>query len=146
MSNMKQLSLHSITAVILLVGMMMFAGLLFFLVMYFVRPGLIEARTYPGAIAQIGVNNISGSTTQRVLTVHTPTQLLATTTCASRTISTVGGDITLSFYDGAPTLGQYNGHLQLSSTTQTYDSDQFGCGKLKVFAISTTTVTVTETQ
>lgn len=130
------------------VVMMGFAivGLMIIIAVYMFSPDNVEARAFPGAVAQIGVNNISGSTTQQTPTVHVPTQIMGTSTCAARTITTVGGDITISFYDGAPTLGQYNGHLQTSSTTRDYDADEFGCGMLKVFAISSTTITVTETR
>ena len=143
---MKQILNSPFLFIVALLGLMIVFGALFLFSIYFIQPIPSEARTYPGAIAQIGVNNISGSTTQRTLVAHVPTQILATTTCVARTITTTGGDITISFYDGAPTLGQYNGQLQTASTSVTYDSDQFGCGKLKMFAIASSSVTVTETQ
>ena len=110
-----------------------------------------KANTFPGSVATIGLKPDTswnfGSTTSQVLVVHTPTQVMGSSTCAARTVTvTGGGDITLSFYDGAPVLGQYNGHLQLASTTVTYDGEQVGCGMLKAFAVASTTITVSETR
>ena len=50
----------------------------------------------------------------------------------------------LSFYDGAPILTLYNGHIQAASSTVTYDADQFGCGLMRAFTIASTTLTITE--
>ena len=144
---MKQSTLNPFLIIASIVGFMLLVGVMLFMIVYLLRPESIEARTYPGAIAQIGVNNISGSTTQRALTDKVITQIFGTSTCVARIITTTGGDsIYLSFYDGAPVLGQYNGHRQGASSTETYDSDQFGCGLVRVFAIASTTVTATETR
>ena len=141
---MKKIADSPLLSSMIVMGGFAVIGATLFLLMYLFRPTPVDSRTFPGGVATIGTNNRSGTTTNQTLTVHTPTQITATSTCVARTITTVGGDITISFYDGAPTLGQYNGHWQGATTTVTYDSDQFGCGLLRVFAVASTTITVTE--
>lgn len=70
----------------------------------------------------------------------------ATSTCASRVISTVAQPVMITFTDNAgqsPT-GTY-GHLQAASTSMAYDSGLYGCGALKVYGfVASTTITVSE--
>ena len=109
------------------------------------------AGSFPGSVAQIGVNNISGSTTQQFLVSHVSTQIFGTSTCATRTITTTSYPIRLSFYDGAPSLGIYNGHIQAASTTEHYENEKIGCGLMRAFAlidgqVASTSITITETR
>jgi len=90
-----------------------------------------------------------------VLTVATTSQLsvgttaisvFATSTCATRVISTTDRAIMLTFSDRlnqTPT-GVF-GHLQSASTTVSYDAGIYGCGLYKVFGFDAkSNITVTE--
>lgn len=77
----------------------------------------------------------------------TATTIFATSTCASRIITTVANPIMLTFsdYSGQTPTGSF-GHLQAASTTVTYDSGQYGCGAVKAYSFGTASITVTETR
>lgn len=120
-------------------------------VMFFFRPQQAQGGAFPGSVAQIGVNNTSASTTRISLLPHTATQLIGTTTCAARIITTTSYPVRLSFYDGAPSLHIFGGHLQAASSTEHYDGEQFGCGVIKAFAlidggVASSSITISETQ
>lgn len=66
----------------------------------------------------------------------------AKTGCVSRTLSTLGVPIMLSFSSDV-TPSATAGHAQAASTTVTYENGSFGCGAITAFAFSSTTVTVT---
>lgn len=110
-----------------------------------------KADAFPGLVAQIGVNNTSGTTTSIALIPNVSTSIFATSTCSARIVTTKSADILLSFYDGAPTLNSFNGHLQTASTTVAYSSGQYGCGLVRAYAlvgggVASTTINITETR
>ncbi len=87
----------------------------------------------------------------RVATTTNPTvsttavTVFATSTCSSRTITTSGQPIMITFsdYNGATPTGSF-GHLQAASTTVAYDSGQYGCGLTKIYSFASQVLTVTE--
>lgn len=86
--------------------------------------------------------------TTTVQTVGTTARLLiATSTCAARIITTRAQPIMLTFsdYNGALPTATF-GHLQPASTTVVYDSGQWGCNAVEVYAFGTDTITVTESR
>lgn len=78
----------------------------------------------------------------------TQSLLFATSTCSARVITTTTGAVMLHFSDiqgKVPTA--IAGHLQLASTTVTYDSGQYGCDAVRVISASAATVvTVSESR
>ena len=141
---MKQSTSTQFLIIVSIIGFMLAVGLMLLFTAYLFRPESAQGGSFPGSVAQIGINNRSASTTSQTPAVHVPTSIFATSTCSARIVTTTGGDITLSFHDGF-VLGQYSGHLQLASTTEIYDGEQYGCGLMRVFAVSSTTITATET-
>lgn len=71
-----------------------------------------------------------------------------TENCKSRTISTVASALMLTFGDpvngdlASTTLNGTAGHLQPASTTVSYPSDEFGCGRVSAYGFSSTTITI----
>lgn len=101
------------------------------------------------AVTNLGANLATSSTAQigpqQVLTLF---PFATSTICTSRVIATGSRDIALSFAtNSAPTVtpsGQI-GARQAASTTVSYDSDIYGCGRVDVFGYGvTTTVTIWE--
>ena len=101
------------------------------------------------------------SSTKIVLAAKQTVRAFSTSTdltrsvCASRTISTYGGPVTVVFDDprinvfrdnvGSTTLSYMVGHQLASSTLHVLDSANYGCGDLYIHAPdASTTVTVTE--
>lgn len=78
----------------------------------------------------------------------------ANTACKSRVVTTDGTSaIRISFTAiptsgnvGSTTVGATVGHIQLASTTVSYDSGIYGCGTWNAWAWASTTLTLTETQ
>ena len=76
----------------------------------------------------------------------TATTVFATSTCATRTISTSGvGGAMLTFTDQYTPTSSF-GHWQAASTTVAYRGADYGCGEWKVYSSPANTLTVTETQ
>lgn len=77
----------------------------------------------------------------------TPAILFATSTCATRVITTVASPIMLTFSDvqGKVPSGT-TGHLQAASTTVAYDADLYGCGTFRAFGFVSSAITVTESR
>lgn len=97
--------------------------------------------------APSGLPSTIATSTLLSLASRTATTLIATTTCASRVVSTTNSQIMLTFSDynnAAPTATF--GHMQVASTTVVYDSGQYGCGLIKAWADAATAITVTETR
>lgn len=89
--------------------------------------------------------NIASTTAQSVST--TARLLVATSTCDARIITTRAQPVMLTFSDyNGPTPSATFGHLQSASTTVVYDSGQWGCGAVKVYAFGTDSITVSETR
>lgn len=63
--------------------------------------------------------------------------------CANRSIGTLGTPIQVISSKAGISPTAARGFPQAASTTKEYDSDLWGCGGLKVFAFSSTTLTVT---
>ena len=84
--------------------------------------------------------------------IVTPTLAHATlfeaSNCAARIITTLGTPISLSFAAFSSTTPSATvGHVQASSTTEVYDSGQFGCGLVSAYGFtSSTTITVSESR
>lgn len=97
------------------------------------------------ASAPSGLPAVVATTTNPTLTGGTAAALMATSTCAARTITTSASAIMLTFsdYAGQTPTGSF-GHLQAASTTATYDSGQIGCGLMKGYSFTTQVITVTE--
>lgn len=94
----------------------------------------------PGAPAQV-------ATTSRAAVTNSASLLFATSSCASRIISTGASAVMLGFSDAqgfAPT-GEL-GLVQLASTTVAYDSGLYGCDAVRIFSYAAQTVTVTESR
>ena len=100
-----------------------------------------------GASAPSGLPaNIATTTNPTVGT--TAALVFATSSCASRSITTSANPIMITFSDY---LGQTPtatfGHLQAASTTVVYDSGQWGCGAVKIYGYTGNQVlTVTESR
>ena len=95
-------------------------------------PSGLPATVATSSIASVGTTAIS---------------LFATSTCSARIISTQAQAIMLTFSDYAgQTPTATFGHWQAASTTQAYDSGQYGCGLVKAYSFATQTITVTESR
>ena len=108
-----------------------------------------DASGLPAVTVTVGLNHASASSTTKTLIPQAATQLLGTTTCASRIISTAQNDIRLTFNDGiTPTASL--GTLQTASTTVVYDREVYGCGATKAFSLNSAAansfITIMETQ
>ncbi len=68
------------------------------------------------------------------------TVIIATSSCASRIISTASTSLMLGFGDKVPTatFGVY----QAASTTVVYDSGQYGCGSIRAISYPAGQITV----
>ena len=73
--------------------------------------------------------------------------LFATSTCASRVITTVASPVMLTFSDnqGKVPTGVY-GHLQGASTTVAYDSGLYGCDAVRAFGFVSSAISVSESR
>lgn len=67
----------------------------------------------------------------------------ANSACANRRIDTAGMAVTLSFHT-AITPSELIGHRIAASSTGELDSDLYGCGAVRAFAVASTTITKTE--
>lgn len=71
---------------------------------------------------------ISSSTASLVsVGTSTPVTIFNASRCSSRTITTASSSIMLAFGSSTPTA--VFGHFQNASTTQVYDSGEYGCGQ-----------------
>lgn len=97
--------------------------------------------------APSGLPSTLATSTLLALASRTATTLIATSSCASRVVSTTNSSLMLTFsnYNGA-SPSEVFGHMQIASTTVVYDSGQYGCGLVKAFADTATNITVTETR
>lgn len=70
--------------------------------------------------------------------------------CTSRVVGTAGQAVMLTFGDpvngdvSSTTLTSMVGHWQGASTTVSYDSGIYGCGRWSAFGVASTTITSTE--
>ncbi|MBP9771418.1 MAG: hypothetical protein KBD16_00625 [Candidatus Pacebacteria bacterium] len=112
--------------------------LLAFVVLQGVR--LASASAPSGLPATVATTSIDAVTT-------TGSLVFATSTCAARIITTVASPIMITFTDkdGQIPTGVF-GHLQAASTTEVYDSGQYGCNAVKIYSFVASTITVTETR
>ncbi len=103
---------------------------------------LLTEKTFGSA--PVGLATSVASTTSQVVST-TARLLVATSTCDARIITSRAQPLMLTFsdYNGATPTAQF-GHLQSASTTVVYDSGQYGCGAVKVYAYGTDSITVTE--
>lgn len=91
----------------------------------------------PATVATTSQNAVSTSVTT----------LFSTSTCAARIITSRAAPLMLTFSDYAnQTPTATFGHLQAASTTVVYDSAEYGCGRVKVYAYAADTITLTETR
>ena len=103
----------------------------------------ITQRSYGSAPS--GLPATVATSTSQAVTAATVRVLFATSTCASRVITSRASPLMLTFsdYNNASPSATF-GHLQSASTTVTYDSGEYGCGLVKVYPYTTDTITVTE--
>lgn len=86
------------------------------------------------------------ASTSRLAVGTTAAQIIATSTCVSRIVSTETTQIELLFGNEAnqdPVVGAL-GFIQAASTTEHYDAAIFGCGTWRAIAPSATNITLTE--
>lgn len=109
------------------------------LVFVFVRPEKTEALSgvqsfiASSSVLSVGPHGTNGSTTA----------FTRKDSCGTRVISTIGVPLMLSFdLNILPSAAV--GHIQASSTSKEYPSDQYGCGPVRAWAVSTTSPTITE--
>lgn len=120
-------------------------GLIFLLALVGVYS--LSARKTTGVLGgfQNGTVNVV-ATSSRLTVGTTAISVFATSTCASRVVSTTGKPIMLTFSDYAnhtPT-GVF-GTLQGASSTVSYDAGLYGCGLWKVYGFDASSdITVTE--
>jgi hypothetical protein len=90
-------------------------------------------------------NPATVATTSVALVGNTPVLLYATSTCASRTISTASTTIMLGFGERTGFVPSAQaGFWQAASTTETYDASQFGCGAVRVYSSIPALITIQE--
>ena len=73
--------------------------------------------------------------------------VFATSTCAARVVTSAASALMLTFSDAkgfGPTGSQ--GIIQAASTTAVYDGGLYGCGAVRIYSFSTSSITVMETQ
>lgn len=109
--------------------------------------GLVAVRVGPvslGSALEGGATIKQASTTQFALSAGAASiQVAATTTCATRIVTTGVGGVGLSF--NAQLLDANSiGHWQAASTTVSYDGALYGCGVMRARVPVTTTIIVTE--
>lgn len=109
----------------------------------------VSAGAFPGAFTFISTSSpitVSNNTAGGLIAFAT-----SSGGCTSRVISIsdgLGKGVNIKFSDHAGfTLSGVAGHFQAGSTTEVYDAEIYGCGKLTVFGLNGATVvglTVTE--
>lgn len=118
-------------------------GLLGAALIAFIGMALFIVSSHP--IAQAAFPNLHArfaTTTTKIVGPGVTTVVTARDTCASRVISTRNGAVLLSFDENtAPSATR--GHLQSASTSIAYDSELYGCGPIRAFGYSSTTITLT---
>lgn len=94
-----------------------------------------DATTLPATVATSSPSAVT--TTARTI--------FATSTCATRVISTRESAITLTFSDnqGVTPTATY-GHVQAASTTVAYDAAQYGCNAFKAYSFTAQNLSVME--
>lgn len=112
--------------------------------MFFTVYILIEISTpKASASAPSGLPAVIATTTLGFVMQTTQTVIAATSSCSARIITTRAQSAMLTFSDlpgVVPTA--VLGHLQLASTTVSYDSGQYGCGTVRIVSAGLTTDTV----
>lgn len=92
------------------------------------------------------------ATTTQVGPQYDQTVAAANPNCAARIIGTQAQPIMLIFADptngdiSSSTISQSVGFIQAASTTVSYDSGIYGCGRVIGYAAASTTITVAETK
>jgi hypothetical protein len=114
--------------------------LVLILSVYFRNPELVQGSAPSGLPATI-------ATSSKITVTTTPILVFATSSCASRIITTTASPIMISFSDDPAVVltGQY-GHLQGASTTVAYDSGQYGCNNTRIYSFASGAITVSESR
>lgn len=112
-----------------------------------------------GGVSQGTEGSIATSTTldapSRTAFTASSGRTATSSACSSRTISTGGAGIRLSFatttpFNGTPyfqvTTSVTAGHIQAASTTVVYDSQFWGCGAIQIWSDAAQVITIGETQ
>ena len=87
------------------------------------------------------------ATTSVIAVSNTQIPVFATSTCASRIISTQASPIMIGFTDAQGFLPSgLQGFLQAASTTVSYPADQYGCKTFRIFGYAATNITVSESR
>ena len=93
-------------------------------------------------MAPTGLAANAATSTQIFLPATTATLLVATTSnCASRVVSTGGSAVMLSFTDNQTPNGGF-GVWQAASTSVAYDGGLFGCGLMRAWSQTLSTLTI----
>lgn len=112
-----------------------------------------------GGVSQGTEGSIATSTTlnapSRTAFTASRGRTATSSACSSRSITTRGAVINLSFatttpYEGTPyfqvTPTVTAGHTQAASTTVVYDSQFYGCGAIQIWSDAAQVITISETQ
>lgn len=122
-----------ISAFVITVGLMFF-GYLFSQINY---ARAADTNQNPATVATTSVNTVN----------TTASLVFATSTCASRTISTTASPIMIGFTDAQGFVPSgISGFVQAASTTVTYDASQYGCRALRVYSFTSGPITVQESK
>lgn len=120
-----------IPIVLILIGAIMFAVM---------QAKVADGSAFPGQQAKLQ------TATTTILGPGTVTLFEATDFCLNRVVTTQGQEIKVLFGDAigltATSVSATVGHLQAASTTVSYDSGLYGCGKMVGRAVASTTVTI----
>ena len=126
-----------------IMGFFLVIGMLLFWMVWLFRPELAQSSTFLGGTARMATSSaftFDGG-------VRAAEQIIATSSCSSRVITTKTSPITLTFADGMGTASERFGHLQAASTTAAYDAERYGCGRITAYPFDVgaeqTTITIT---
>jgi len=118
-------------------AIMVIAGIITALVM---QAQVAVGAAFPGQQARLQ------TATTTILGPGTVTLFEASNFCLNRVVTTQGTEIKVLFGDAigltATSVSATVGHLQAASTTVSYDSGLYGCGKMVGRANASTTVTI----
>jgi hypothetical protein len=128
--NIKTYYAIAIPLTVIIVGIFTFA---------LMQAQVADGSAFPGQQAKLQI------ATTTILGPGTVTLFEASDFCLNRVITTQGSEIKVLFGDAigltATSVSATVGHLQAASTTVSYDSGLYGCGKMVGRASASTTVT-----
>lgn len=101
----------------------------------------VDASAPAGASATVAT---SSAITMPAVTVIS---IAATSSCAATIVQTGASALMLQFSDrkGSTLTGQNGTALQAASSTEVYDSGQYGCGRIRAYSYVAQPITITQT-